>query len=281
MGFFRTSFVIILAILLFFSLLAANTFFILGSSLNYDNVREEINSIVQSKENVLPEKLVGEFNLTKAAEGALNGAEIYCRNLNNKYYVSHYQGYSVNISCATVNIEIDPREIFNKTYEDFIYDIYYKEYDCDFWNCFSRTGLPFFLVSEKARDYWMEKFYFALLASLILMALIALFVEQKVNALLIVGILLAFSAFPLLKLADILYVLAGDFSALINLFLGSTRVVFLFSLALGILLFGMGLAMRLWMPDSMKKKFSVKDVKEIVKGEVAKEREKQTKKKKK
>ncbi|MEK6840729.1 MAG: hypothetical protein AABX79_02120 [Nanoarchaeota archaeon] len=291
MGFFRSSFVFILGILLFFSFLAMNSFFILQSSLEYDNVKAGLYPLVVDIPGSeggagVPKEILGDSNLTKAAEDALRIAKSYCRNQNKTDYAFDYQGYNLSISCDTVANATGPQEVINQTFDDAVHSIYYKEYDCNFWNCFSKTGLPFFLVSEKAREYWNQKFYFSLIASLVLIALILLFIEQKINTPIIVGALLTLSAFPLLKLKDLLYFLAGDFSSLINLFLSTTRSVFLFSLVLGIILMAMGIGLRIFLPETLKKKFSAKDVKEIVKEEIAKEKEsekqeQQTRKKKK
>ena len=83
-----------------------------------------------------------------------------------------------------------------------------------------------------------------------------------------------------MKLKDFLYAIAGNLSVLINLFLSSARGVFFFSLIFGILLVATGIALRSWMPDSIKKKFSAKDVREIVKDEISKEKQVQQIKKK-
>jgi len=281
MGFFRGGLVLILGILLFFSFLAMNSFFILSSSLKYDNVKEGLYPIVQEAgTGIVSKELMGDFNLTKEANKELVMAKNYCRQ-NNTNYVFNYEGYVVNISCQNVLNSNNSMEFINETYNDVIYDIYYKEYDCNFWNCFSKTGLPFFLVSEKARDYWKNKLYFSLIASLILIALIFLFVEQKQNTPIIIGVLLVLSAFPLLKLKDLLYFIAGKFSSLINLFLSSTQTVFLFSLILGIFLVCAGIALKILTRESIKKKFSKKDVEEIVKEEISKEKQAEKMKKKK
>ncbi|HKZ34126.1 MAG TPA: hypothetical protein VJ142_02740 [Candidatus Nanoarchaeia archaeon] len=280
MGLFRGGTVLILGILLFSSFLIMNSFFILSSSLKYENVKAGLYPLVtdisgSGTGGLIPKEIVGEFNLTDAAEDALRFGKFYCRNQNNTQYSFNYEGYNVNISCETIINSTSSESLINETYGDVIYDIYYKEYDCSFWRCFSKTGLPFFLVSEKAHDYWQSKFYFSLAVSLILIALIFLLVEQKINTPIIVGALLALSAFPLLKLKDLLYAIAGNFAALINIFLSSTRSIFLFSLIAGIFLAGAGIGLRLLRPDLIKKKFSMKDVKEIVKGEIAMEKEKQ------
>lgn len=283
MGFFRGGLVLMLSILLFFSFLTLNSFFILSSSLKYENVKEGLYPLMKDMSEsgtggLLPKEIIGEFNLTEAAEDSLNKAKNYCNNINKTEYIFNYQGYTINISCETVN-SISPETMINETYNDVIYDIYYKEYDCGFWDCFSKTKLPFFLISEKARDYWRSKFYYSLLVSLILIILIFLLVEQKQNALVIVGVLLALSAFPLLKLKDLLYAIAGKFSVLINLFLSNIYGVFLFSLIFGIFLAVTGIALRFLNPEAIKKKFSRKDVEEIVKKEMTKERQEQKKKK--
>jgi len=285
MGFFRGGLVFILGILLFFSFLTMNSFFILQSSLKYENVKTGLYPIMKDMSmsetgGLIPKEIVGEFNLTDAAKDALRIAKSYCRNPNNANYVFNYGGYNVNISCDTVLNSSSPDAVINETYDDVIYDIYYKEYNCKFWDCFSQTKLPFFLVSKKAMDYWKSKFYYSLLASLILIALIFLVIEEKRNTPVVVGVLLALSAFPLLKLKDFLYALAGEFSSLINIFLSTTHEVFLFSLVLGILLVGTGIGLRFWKPDFIKKKFSKKDGEEIVKKEISQEKQKQKNKKK-
>ena len=276
MGFFRGGAVLLLGILLFFSFLIMNSFFILQSSLSYENVKTGLYPLVKDMSmsgagEFIPKEIVGEFNLTDAAKDASKALENYCRNNNNTHYVFEYEGYSVDVPCESANIS-NPEALINETYEDVLYGIYYKEYDCKFWDCFSKTELPFFLVSQKAKDYWKNKFYISLIVSLVLIALILLFVEQKINTFVVVGTLLALSAFPLLKLKDLLYALAGDFSVLINIFLSTTRGVFLFSLILGMIFIGAGIGLRLWKPELMKKKFSKKDVEEIVKKEISQER---------
>ncbi len=285
MGFFRAGLVLIVGIFLFFSFLAATSFFILGSSLKYENVHEGLYSVIkdisEGTNGVISEEVTGEFNLTDAAKDAFATAKNYCKRQNATYYNFSYERYAASIPCEKVVNTTSPETFVNETYNDVIYDIYYKDYDCGFWNCFSKTSFPFFLVSKKAVDYWMEKFYLVLIVCLFLIGLIFLLVEQKANAPIIIGALLVISAVPLLKLNDFLYAIAGNFSVLINLFLSSTRGVFLFSLIFGILLVATGIALKSWMPDSIKKKLSVKDVKEIVKEEISKEKQAQQIKKKK
>jgi hypothetical protein len=275
MGFFRGGFVLILGVLLFVSFLALNSFFILESSLKYENVKESLYPMVKNLSEsgttgLLQKEVIGEFNLTKAAEDNLDIIKSYCQN--NTEYVFSYKGYTVNIPCYANST--NPDVLINETFNDVIYDIYYKQYDCGFWNCFAKTEIPFFLVSQKARDYWKNKFYIALIASLILILLIFLFVEQKQNTPIVAGILLILSALSILKLEDFAYFLAGGFSSLIKIFLSNTHNVFLFSLILGIFLIVIGVGLRFFGSDFIKEKFSKKDIKEIVKEEITEEKQK-------
>ena len=85
-----------------------------------------------------------------------------------------------------------------------------KTYNCDFWDCLVKDEAPFFLVSKKAHDYWLEKFYFALVASLILLAITFFLVENKLNWPIYAGSILILSTIPLLKIESLL----GSFPAL-------------------------------------------------------------------
>jgi len=264
MGFIKKSSVVFFSFLLFFSFLALNSLFILGSSLKYDNVNDGIYPIVKELSgtgggNLIPKEVIGEFNLTKAAEDARDVLKEHCKN--NTDYSFTYEEYSVSIPCKYAN-STNPEEIINKTFDDVIYDIYYKDYDCSFWDCFSKTEQPFFLVSEKAHYYWMNKFYISLLVSAILIFLIFLLVEHKPNTLIITGALLVLSVLPLLKLGDLIFAIAGKFSFLINLFLSSTKTVFWFSLILGVILIIIGIVLRVRGIENTKQKISKKEAKE-------------------
>ncbi|MEK6847771.1 MAG: hypothetical protein AABX50_01440 [Nanoarchaeota archaeon] len=278
MGFFRGGFVLVLGVLLFLSFLALNSFFILQSSLKYDNVKDSLYPFVKNLSEsgtggIIQKEVLGEFNLTKVARDNANTIKNYCQS--NTEYVFSYESYTVTIPCSA-NVT-DVGVVINETFNDVIYEIYYKQYDCKFWNCFVKTKLPFFLVSQKARDYWKNKFYISLIASLILIALIFLFIEEKRNTPIAVGTLLALSAFSMLKLEDLAYSLAGGFSELIKIFLSNTQKVFVLSLALGIVLVLTGIALRLLGSDYMKEKFSKKEIKDIVKEEITQEKQKETK----
>ena len=274
MGFFRGGLLIILSILLLVSLIGLNSFFIVSSSLEYDNVRDGLTNLVGG-EGVL-EEAVESFgfegdvgfvvNLSEIEEEVFDLAKAYC--VNSTDYVFSREGYTIEIPCDVV---VEGKESFiNKTIENIVYGIYYKDYDCNFWGCFSEEDNMLFLVSEKTKDYWKGMLYWAFLVSLILTILIFLVVEQKQNFPIVVGVLVFISSLPFMKADSFISFLAGDFSKFVMPFIGNIKNVFWFSLMIGLLFIIAGIVWRFWKPDSLKKKFSKKDIRKIVKSESGK-----------
>jgi len=252
MGLIRGGFVFFLGVLLFVSFLAMNTMATFSSSLSYENVKNGIYPVVQGiAESSLPEDITGNLNLTRIAQGENFKAANFCRVQNTTYNFS-YEGFTVEIPCETVSLGID--SIINETISDVVYAVYYTEYDCKFWSCFSENQFPFFLISEKAKDYWKGKFYLALVASLVLVALIALLMENRINAPIILGILLALSAIPILKLSSLISAIAGQpISFVIGIFFSKAGTVFWIAFILGLLLIALGFAAKVMNLGFIKK----------------------------
>ena len=137
MGFFRGGLLFFLSILLLVSLMGLNSFFVVSSSLEYDNVKDGLTNLVGG-EGVLEEAVesfgfeddVGfEVNLSEIEEEVFDLAKAYCANYTD--YVFSREGYTIEIPCDVV---VEGKESFiNKTIENIVYEIYYKDYDCDFW----------------------------------------------------------------------------------------------------------------------------------------------------
>ena len=272
MGFIRGGLLIIVGILLFLSLLLGSIFLILSWSLQYENVQEELSPILKNltedKSNIIGE----DFNLTEEMEEAREFMEEHCQNESS--YVFSEGGYTFVIPCDILDeIEESPSALVDQGIENIIEQIYYDDYNCKFWNCFEETGLPLFLVSEKAKNYWQEKFYFTLIAFAVMVVLIFFLVEHKQNMPIVVGSLLVLSSLPLLKLEKIIGSIIGD-SALsfLSIFFSKTGGVFWIMLILGLIILGLGIAMRLLALDFIKKKISKKDVKKIVREEAGKKK---------
>ena len=247
MGFIRGSLLVIVCILLFFSLLLSGIFLTLSLSLKYENVQEELGSVLENLTGNQLNIIGDDFNLEEEMEEAQEFMEEHCQNKSS--YVFSEGGYTFVIPCDILDeIEEDPSAIIEQGIDNIIEQIYYDDYNCDFWNCFEVTELPLFLVSEKAKNYWQDKFYLTLIAFVVLVVLIFFLTENKQNTPIIVGSLLVLSSLPLLGIRKIVGIFLGDFGDLgisfLNIFIGKANSVFWIVFIAGLILIGAGIALK-------------------------------------
>lgn len=271
MGFIRGGLLIVVGVLLFLSLFIGDIFLVLTLSLDYDNVHQELSPVVK-------DFAAGEGDLNQRIQELYPSMESSCQNYSE--FVFSEQGYTFIIPCSVV--AEGSEAVMNYGTDTLIKEIYYKEYNCGFWDCIGETEAGFFLVSEKAKNYWKSKFYFLLVASIVLIALAFLLVEKKINLLIITGGLLTLSALLLSRL-NWFFSFISDESLLqfFTIFFTKTSLVFWVSIILGIILLLIGILLKLfWMSFKISNLFSKKeekgiskkDVKEIVKKEVSKKK---------
>jgi len=265
MGFIKGGLLVIISVFLFIILFLGNVFFVLSLSLDYENVQEELGPVLQ---NLTENKLnitVGDFNLTEEMGEAFEFMREHCQN--ETAYVFARGGYTFVLPCDLLEeIDEDPQSLINQGMENIVEQIYYDDYDCEFWNCFQKTGLPLFLISEKAKNYWQDKFYFTLIAFAVMVILIFFLVEHKQNTLIIVGSILLLSSLPLLKLEKIIGSIIGNsYFAFIGVFFNKIDTVFWIVFFSGLIIIGAGIALRFLHRDFIKKKFSKKDVQKLIK----------------
>ncbi|MBU0894711.1 MAG: hypothetical protein KKF48_00410 [Nanoarchaeota archaeon] len=259
MGVIRSSLLVIASAVLFVVFLAGNLFLTFSLSLDYGNIKAELSSVVRE----LAEQ---EINLNSIFEEKFPLMQDYCQNYSE--YVFSEQGQTFAIPCDVVDLGFD--NVFDYGVEYFMEENYYKDYNCGFWSCFGETEIPFFLVSKKAQDYWNGKFYYLLVVAIVLVALMFLLVEHKPNLLILVGALLTFSALLFRKLDWIFSLINKSFLHFLGVFFSRATDVFLISIIIGIVVLALGIIFRFLTFDFLKKKFSRKEVQEIVKEEVSK-----------
>ena len=234
MGFIKGVIILVVSFLLFFTFIAMNISLTIGMSLSYDVIKPELNLLV----NELTEKEIDMGNLISES---LPEMQEYCVNFTE--FVFSIEGYVFSIPCEIVNQGEDA--VANKMLDEFIEKIYYQDYECSFWDCFGKTGKPFFLVSKQSRDYFYNKFYLCILISVILFLIIFLFSKTKNNSFIVAGVLLAVSAIPFLKLDWFASFLANisllDF---FGSFFSKARTVFVISFFIGVIIFVFGLLMK-------------------------------------
>ena len=252
------------SILLFLCFLVGNIFLTLSLSLEYETVQPELISVI---ENIAKT----EINLTEKINSNFEFMELYCQNYSE--FVFSQEGHTFIIPCETVSQGSEA--VLNQGIDDLVKEIYYQEYDCNFWDCFQKTERPFFLVSEKAQNYWSSKFYFALIVSIILIGLMFLLIENRLNLLIVVGSLLTIASIPFMKFNWALAFISNEFiSQFFTIFFIKSYTVFLTNLIFGIIILGAGITLRILYFDSSKKKFSKNEVKEIVEAEISKSKQK-------
>jgi len=197
MGAIRGVLLVFVAVLLFLSFLSLNLLWTMSASLDYETLQKASMGIVKD--------FLQEINVTSIMKQNYPLIQLYCRNYSN--YVFNYQGYTFDIPCS-VALQGESA-IVEEGVRDIIHGVYYKEYDCNFIDCFKKSPIPLFLISQKAHDFWAGKLYFCLMACFILFILVFLLVEKKTNAFILSGSLLMVSALPFIKL-DYLLSLFSD-----------------------------------------------------------------------
>ncbi len=275
MGFIRGGLFVIVCVLFFVSLLLVNSLFTIRNSIQYDNIKAELVPVIANS-------LEEDANLSGIIESQMPEMEAYCEN--NSEYVFSEQGETFEISCDSVREGGDA--VVNEAISNFVENVYYKNYDCNFWNCFTKEkGNMFFLVSLKTKNYFQGKLYLFLFISLILLALMFLLIENKTNLALITGGLIIISSLPFLKLEGFIsFFTDKSYLQFFTFLFTQSYFVFLASLILGCVVLGTGLVLKFFVVgfkisgffskfgSSKKDKVSKKEVRGIVKEEISKQK---------
>jgi len=234
MGIIRGGLFVVLSVLFFTSLLIGNTLLTLNLSLDYETIKPEITFVVK-------ELIEKESSFENVIDEVYPAMELYCQN--NSEFVFSEQGQTFVISCEAISQGKD--SIIEEGINNAVENIYYKEYDCDFWNCLGEQELPLFLISEKAKNYWQTKFCYVFLISLILIVLMFIFISSKTNLPLVIGSLLIVSSLPFMKLKSIIsYFSDNNLFELFAIFFSKSYFVFLIVLVIGIIILGLGILLK-------------------------------------
>ena len=279
MGLIRGGLLAVVGVLLFLSLFAGNIFLTLTWSLEYETIKPELASVVK---DIIAEQ---GLNLDEIMEEYSDEMKAYCEN--NSEYVFSEQGHVFVFSCD--NMLQGPEEMIEQGIDDLIDEYYHKEYDCEFWDCLRQAddGQPFVLISEKARDYWKSKFYLTLMISTLLLITMFFLVEGKHKLFIIAGTSLIITSLPFMKLSWIFSLISSGYLDFVASFFTKAYNVFLINFIIGLAVLGAGIGLKFWSvgfklseffskKDEVNKIKSVekKEVKEIVREEVKKSKEK-------
>ncbi|MFH1503741.1 MAG: hypothetical protein ABIE36_03730 [Candidatus Diapherotrites archaeon] len=281
MGFIRGAIITLFSFVLLISLFLMSLSLILSWSLEHDTFQLVLGDSAKDilKDFLGSENIIGE------------GEEIYMKNycLLNSEYKFTYENYDFIFPCEVIEKGRDSIIDYGADY--FVDTLYYAEYDCEFWKCVKDSSIPLVLFSEKARDYWRNKFILLLVLSFVLFALIFLISKNKHVTLIITGVLLILSVLPFRKLNWVLTFMPDEFSGIFSLFFTKSHSVFIIILIIGLILIGIGFLFRLfgWSMNFMKwlsknpeeeENISKLEVRDIVKEEISKKNQLKPKKKK-
>jgi len=285
MGFIRGFFLFFIVGLLFVSLFAGNLFLTLTLSLTYDNVNTELSSAVSDivkgeVEGKLADLGITEsdLNLTEEVEDRMDDMEEYCENETDETeYVFSYEDYTFEVPCEKVGQGTEA--VIEESVENAVERIYYKSYDCEFFDCINQ-GEFYILISEEAKIYWKSKFYITLIASIVLAALALLLTQRKRNYPIILGILMAVSAIPFVKAETwIISLGSSTYLSFVSIFISEAPRVFWIMFIPGVVLIVLGIVlhfafagakMKTWLEERQKAKEQKAKVKQVEKKVVKK-----------
>jgi Sec-independent protein translocase protein TatA len=180
MGVIRGISVVILSSLLFLSLFSTVLFLNFSQALNYESL--EKNSVGFVKEII---KNNTDFDETLSEN--MQFMEIYCNENKSASYSFNLLNYSLNVPCKE-NLSVD--YILEEGIKDLEQEIYFKEYECGFIDCFEQEELPLFLISQKTYSLLNKYFYISLLISLIFILCLFFLLDKKSNLFILSGVLL-------------------------------------------------------------------------------------------
>lgn len=237
MGFIRGSAFVILSVLFFISLLVLNSVLVVSYSLDYKNIQSELVPVVK-------QVVENQINLTDLVDNHQYPLmQKFCANSSINYNFSA-GNYSFNIPCSVISNGTSA--VIGYGVDTVVHDSYYADYNCSFFDCFKQNTLPLFLVSKQSFDYWQSKVYLIALASLILLALMFLFIEKKSNLPLVAGSMVVLTALPFMKLDIFFSSLPRDYLKFLAIVFNQSYKVFIIMAAIGIVLIATGIIMKVF-----------------------------------
>lgn len=234
MGIIRGGIITLLSVLLLLTLFTGNIFATVSGSLEYNQLKPSLINV--SKE------VITEYNLLSQLEQMKPYIQMYC--LTNDKVQFNESGLNIDIPCSVALL--DTNTIIEYGVTQLVDQLYYKQYDCEFWQCVKEQNPPLVLISEKSYEYWRAFFYWSIILSVIFFMLIFLIAKNKATPFIISGILMILTALPFKSLNWVFSLIPiGEIAKFLSIFFMKSHSVFLVMLILGILLLVFGIALKL------------------------------------
>lgn len=231
MGVIKSGLLVIACFLLLIVFLAGNLFLTVNLSLNHDNVKTGLNSVIK--------ELIKE-NEVLDMENSIEVMQLYCQN--NQEYVFSQEGKTFVIPCDVVSQGSE--SVFDNVINGLVDEYYYKTYECGFFDCFESGEPPFFLVSEQTKNTMKVWFYYCLIIAILLVALMFFLIENKINLFILTGVIVIVSSLPFLKLESFISFFSSNLFGVLSLFFSKSYNVFIIFFIIGLILLILGIMMR-------------------------------------
>ena len=234
MGIIRGGVITILAALLLITFFTGNIFSTLSGSLEYNQLKPSLVNI--SKD------VIKEYNIFNQLEQNKIYTQAYCLQ-HEKIYFNESE-LNLEFPCSVFLSGED--SIIEYAVNQLVDQLYYKQYNCKFWQCVKEQNPPLVLISEKSYQYWRALFYWSIILSVVLFLLIFLIAKDKSTPFIISGILIILTAIPFKSLNWIFNLIPmGDIAKFLSIFFTRAQSVFSTRLTLGIILLVLGLVLKI------------------------------------
>jgi hypothetical protein len=239
MGFVRGVLLVTFSMIFFFSIIFGGLLYTMSSSLSYSSVQEPAFNFINNA-------IVEPLNLTSMVNPYLTVIQQYCNNTGNSDYVLYLQGYALHVSCSDANSN-NVGLLMNNTIKNLAGDLYYKTYDCGYWDCFSKYMPPLFVISEKSDNYWTNLFYYDLAAAIASAVALFFLFKRKYDLFFLGGGILIFSSLLLLGISKVIVIFPNQIvKGVMSIFFSQAKTVFIKMLLPGIGLILAGLIIEMF-----------------------------------
>lgn len=232
MGLIRGALLTFVAVLLFLSLFAMNSFWTISMSLEFENLKPEMTKVVN-------EMILENMDSADSIEANIGNMQLLCQNTTE--IVQQWEDRVFSIPCEVV--DQGSEAIISYIVSDLVEKVYYDDYDCNFWEC--DFDPPYHFVSAKAQSYWNGWFYTTLIISILLAVGAFFLIENKRSLPFMLAGIIFLSAIPFVRVSWLLSLLGSwEFLSFFTIFFSKAYNVFLVMFILALVLLGVGFVLK-------------------------------------
>jgi len=241
----RGALVGIVVVLLLLGLAIGGFLYTISSSLQYDEIQADL---VPSVADVI----INQTNFVQVLEDKSFEISKNCEQYVDYVFKLPETNFVFSIPCNVSGESI--KNIGSLGVEQQVKKLYFKEYDCSFFECLFEEENSLFFVSNEAKEYVDSKLYYVVVACIVLICLGFLFAENRKSFIVLLGICFILSSFGMKFIVSILMkTMSLSFWNLLGIetifsfsvFSDTASFVFWVMIVVGIILVVVGLGLKL------------------------------------